>query len=188
MDQEKLQLTGSNTRKKDRNATDFYPTPPKVTEALIYLLNDVVPGFEAHGYQVWEPACGDLAMSNVLDVHGHSVISTDINTGHDFLTCKRPADCIDAIITNPPFSLASEFITRALKEAPVVAMLLKSQFWHAKKRQELFANNLPAYVCPITWRVDFLNGAKGGRPTMEVLWTIWIKGNESCVYKPLLRP
>ncbi len=99
----------------------------------------------------------------------------------------------DAIITNPPFSQSIEFIKKALKEAPIVAMLLKSQYWHAKNRYEFFMNNKPAYVLPLTWRPDFLeherkSGEKKGAPTMEVFWTVWIKDLHNTQYIPLLKP
>lgn len=41
---------------------------------------------------------------------------------------------IDAIVTNPPFSLAEEFIRRALSITPNVAMLLKQTYWNVGGR------------------------------------------------------
>ena len=54
-----------------RQIDDFYPTPPEATEALLnrYEFNR----------DIWEPACGDGAISKVLDAKGHDVISTDLN-------------------------------------------------------------------------------------------------------------
>lgn len=177
MKQETLQLTAGGT-KENRRALDFYPTPPEVTIALMEFLK-LDPCF------IWEPACGDFAMSNEFLKYGHSVRSTDIQLGDDYLLTSGSAD---AIITNPPFNLSGEFIQKALKEAPIVAMLLKSQYWHAKKRFDLFKENPPAYILPLTWRPDFLAGEKGGSPTMEVHWTVWIKGNTGSKYIPLLKP
>ena len=58
---------------------------------------------------------------------GFAVIATDIATGDDFLLSK--ANGAAAIITNPPYALAQEFIEHALAlMAPVngvVAMLLR---------------------------------------------------------------
>lgn len=88
---------------------DFYPTPRGVTLALL----DV----EAFPTVVWEPACGDGAISKVLWEHGFTVVSEDlIYRGYgvgdlDFLVNReKKADCI---VTNPPFSLANEFIKKA---------------------------------------------------------------------------
>lgn len=176
-----LQLTGANY-KGDRRELDFYPTPPECTIALMDFL-------KLNKTTIWEPACGNHAMSEVLESYGHHVISTDINMGVNYLTEKR--EC-EAIITNPPFNLSQEFIEKALSEAKIVAFLLKSQYWHAKKRLSLFNNNSPAYVLPLTWRPDFLyqerKDGKKGSPTMEMAWTVWISGNTDTKYRILDKP
>ena len=173
----------NNSIKNKRRKLDFYPTPPDVTHALMGFLN-------LEKKKVWEPACGDGAMSRVIEMYGHDVMSSDIrDTGYgeggiDFLTEHKHCD---AIITNPPFSISSEFITHALSQAKVVAMVLKSQYWHAKKRAELFKQNPPAYVLPLTWRPDFMGGERGGSPTMEVHWTVWVDGDYDTKYRLLTR-
>lgn len=183
---EKLQLTGGEGKQKRRDL-DFYPTPPEVTMALLDFLN--LP----KGITIWEPACGDGAMSDVFKAYDFNVVSTDIaETGYgvngiDFLDDNAWYPC-DAVITNPPFNLSQQFIEKALRAAPIVAMVLKSQYWHARKRYELFNRNPPAYVLPLTWRPDFMNGERGGAPTMEVHWTVWIRGEEETKYKLLARP
>lgn len=177
MKQETIQLTGGGS-KENRRELDFYPTPPDVTIALMDFLH-LAPCI------VWECACGDGAMADVIEKYGHAVVRTDLRTGKDYLKTKGKAD---AIITNPPFNLSAEFIEKALGEAEIVAMVLKSQYWHAKKRLDLFRRNPPAYILPLTWRPDFLNGERGGSPTMEVQWTVWINGNTECKYVPLCKP
>ena len=37
----------------------------------------------------------------------------------------------------------------------VIALLLKSQYWHSQKRVALFEKYPPAYVMALTWRPDF---------------------------------
>lgn len=183
MKQELLQLTGGAGKNKRRDL-DYYPTPKNVTIALMDFLN--IP----EGRVIWEPACGELAMSKVIESYGHTVISTDIIYGDDYFLSKR--DCF-GIITNPPFELAEAFIRKAITESRLVAMLLKSQYWHAAKRLKLFNQHPPAYVLPLTWRPDFLEherkDGKGGAPTMEVAWTVWKSGcQHETIYKPLPRP
>lgn len=169
--------TGGSADK--RRSLDFYPTPPDVTHALMKFV-----GLPKH-FTVWEPACGDGAMSRVISQYCEYVISTDIATGNDFLLTTNK---VDAIITNPPFNLSEAFIRRSLGMADVVCMLLKSQYWHAKKRLTLFNENPPAYVLPLTWRPDFMGGERGGSPTMDVAWSVWIKGSKTTVYHPLKKP
>lgn len=170
---------------ENRRELDFYPTPPETTKALMNFLN--LPACT-----IWEPACGNGSMSEVIKQFGHKVISTDIKTDYgdtaDFLTTNINAD---AIITNPPFNIADKFIEKAVKEAPIVAMLLKSQYWHAKKRINLFQKHKPSYILALTWRPDFLfqeriNGEKGSA-TMDCIWTIWKSGDEITKYLPIYK-
>lgn len=176
-----IQLHSGSPQGRARRELDFYPTPPEVTKALMNFLK--LPPLI-----IWECACGDLSMSKVLEEYGHTVINTDIQTGNDYLKTTR---ICDAIITNPPFNSSEEFIRKALNEAQIVAMLLKSQYWHAKRRYDLFTENPPTYVLPLTWRPDFLwkerKENEKSAPTMEMCWTVWIKGDNITKYIPLKR-
>ncbi len=85
----------------DRERRDFYATPDWVTEALLQHIRFRGP--------VWEPCCGDGAISGILAAHGLDVVSTDIadrgfgTAGVDFLTCRKvPMGC-RSIVTNPPY-------------------------------------------------------------------------------------
>ncbi len=84
-----------------REGRDFYATPSWVTEALLKHVRLRGP--------VWEPCCGDGAMSRVLAAHGHAVVSTDIadrgfgQSGVDFLACQAVPPGCRAIVTNPPY-------------------------------------------------------------------------------------
>jgi hypothetical protein len=63
---------------------------------------------------IWEPACGGGKMVAALREAGFDVIGSDIADGVDFLHHAPPKTGICAIITNPPYLLAREFIERAL--------------------------------------------------------------------------
>lgn len=184
MKQERLQLT-TGGKKENRRELDFYPTPKECTIALMDFL-------KLPSSNIWEPACGDGAMATVIERYGHTVYASDLRTdcgfgegGVDFL--QKTFSFCDAIITNPPFALSAAFIEKALIEAPIVAMLLKSQYWHSKSRYDLFMSNPPAYVLPLTWRPNFAP-EKGSAPTMEVHWTVWINGDQVTKYIPLIKP
>ena len=178
----------SNRSAVDRNKTDFYATPEEVTVALLDFLES--KNLISPGCLIWEPACGSGAMTEVMLNRGYGVLGTDLYpqdpgiAGEDFLKSRNPCNWI---ITNPPFSKATEFITHALELGKPCAFLLKSQFWHAKSRLDLFRENPPSYVLPLTWRPDFLHGAKSGSPTMECLWTVWSGGHDT-IYYPLEKP
>ncbi len=103
------QIMGGNGAKA-RKAADLYPTPPEVTVALMRFLK------LSAGTDVWEPACGQGDMVETLRNCGMLVYGTDIRSGQDFLKAYGPHytdKSIDWIITNPPFSLAEEFIRHA---------------------------------------------------------------------------
>lgn len=174
-------INGGNTAYK-RVESDYYPTPPEATQALLNFLQlptDTV---------IWEPACGRGHMVNVMCDNGYKVISTDIITGIDYLATESK-EC-DWIITNPPFSRAHEFIEQSIRNEKPFAFLLKSQYWHAQKRYELFLRHRPQYILPLTWRPDFLFGERGaGSPLMDVMWVVWGKESaKNTVYVPLKKP
>lgn len=179
-------ISGGNSE-AGRRQSDLYPTPPEVTVALMRFLN-----FPS-GVSVWEPAAGDGDMADVISQYAFPVYVTDIRDGTDFL--QSSIDGADWIITNPPFSLAEEFIRRAAELNKPFAMLLKAQYWHAAKRAKLFEELPPSYILPLTWRPDFFfkerDGKKGGSPLMDVMWCVWLTPwmkNVQTVYQPLPRP
>ncbi len=173
------QMIGGNPTKK-RSETDFYPTPSEVTETLLRFLN--LPKSTV----IWEPACGEKDMVSTMNRAGYSVVATDLRYGQNFLTEPLP-DC-DWIITNPPFSASVEFIERCAEHRKPFALLLKSQYWHSRKRLDLFQRITPSVVCPLTWRPDFLFKKPGKRsaPLMDVQWCIWEPPyNQRTVFYPL---
>lgn len=124
-------LVGTSAGRPDH---DFYPTPRNATVALL----------EAEKFEgdIWEPACGDGAISRVLEEYGHTVRSTDLidrgygEGGHDFLWAT---DTATNIITNPPFTLGQEFVEKALAcTTGKVAILAKLQFLEGAKRKKMF--------------------------------------------------
>lgn len=187
MKQETLQLTTGSGKTK-RRELDFYPTPPECTEALIEFI-----GYR-EGQRVLEPACGDGAISKVLLSKKLMVLSSDIAdrsygfSNVDFLQMDDNK-WFDFIITNPPFNKSEEFILKALPMARTVCMLMKCQYWHSKKRLKLFTEHPPAFILPLTWRPNFMfDTLKKSSPTMDVSWTVWIKGTTRTIYQPLSKP
>ncbi|MBQ3302540.1 MAG: hypothetical protein IJH04_10440 [Eggerthellaceae bacterium] len=131
---------------------------------------------------IWEPACGNGAISSVLAEAGHDVISSDLVqrgfgvAGIDFLL--QDTSLAPNIVTNPPFSLGVEFVRHALSLATgKVAMLLKIGFIEGPTKADL--HNRLARIWVIRRRVTFLkNGetfsrsnGKGGIHTYA--WFVW---------------
>ena len=154
-----------------RQAEDFYQTPRYVTEALL-------DNYRFCG-KIWEPACGDGRMSEVLLERYSDVESSDLvdrgygESGVDFLNSKRRSD---NIVTNPPFNLAYEFIIKGLElSEKCLALLLPIRYLTGKKRAKLYAEFPPAKVIVIPNKVDFLGF---GSPAMEFAWFVWEKGKK----------
>jgi hypothetical protein len=161
---------GSGYERKER---DLYETPEWVTEA-------VVPHLPATSCVVWEPAAGGGKMVNALLKSGFGVVASDIATGRDFLTQPAPRP-FRAIITNPPYALAEQFIIRAMTMIPrdgFVAMLLRTDYDHAKTRQRLFSGSAAfARKVVLTKRIVWFEGPKAA-PSFNHAWYIWDRGHE----------
>lgn len=155
-----------------RKERDLYETPEWVTEALI-------PHLPTTSCVVWEPAAGSGKMVSALMKSGFDVVASDIETGCDFLSVMNPRP-IRAIITNPPYELANEFVQRALGGVPnngFVAMLLRTDFDHAKTRQHLFRDHRAfSKKVVLTKRIVWFEpepGEKGKSPSFNHAWFIW---------------
>lgn len=109
-----------------RKKSDFYQTPFCLTREL--LEREKLEG------TILEPACGEKAIVKVLHEYGYDPDFDDINANKDFL---KETQTYDTIITNPPFSLANEFILHAKKiYNRKIAMLLPLSYLHGQKRYE----------------------------------------------------
>jgi hypothetical protein len=166
----------------ERKERDLYETPAWVTAALIPHLNDRLTAKRT----VYEPAAGSGKMVAALAAAEFMVSADDISEGRDFLQCTSSDH--DAIITNPPYELAKEFIERALDlmwPDRVVAMLLRTDYDHAKTRQHLFRAPFARKVV-LTKRIKWFEDTKG-QPSFNHAWFIWDwkhKGPPTLAYGP----
>ena len=146
-----LAYVGHNSN-NDREKDDFYPTPPQATQSLLDRQK-----FEGN---IWECACGNGAMSEIIIKSGYNVYSSDLidrgygETGIDFLKSDKK---VDNIVTNPPFKLATEFTLKSFELArKKVVMLSKISYLEGIKRRELIFNkNKLEKVLIFTRRVPF---------------------------------
>lgn len=160
----------------ERKERDLYETPEWVTHALI-------PHLPPVKLRIWEPACGSGQMVRALSGWAEVSVAkfTDISTGADFLAWDRAAVEVNAIVTNPPYELAAEFCEHALRLMEpvqgVVAMLLRTDFDHAKSRTHLF-RDCPAFAKKVVlmkricWFVE-ADGKPKASPSFNHAWYIW---------------
>ena len=158
----------------DLGGPDFFPTPRWATFALID--NEKLEG------DVWECACGDGAMSRVLEKASRSVFSSDLyergygEAGHDFLKATRGAD---NIITNPPYNSAEGFVKIGTQQAKrKFALLLRLAFLEgANRARTIFAKVPPSRVWVFSERITFYpTGVEvKGTGTTAYAWFVWDK-------------
>jgi hypothetical protein len=158
----------------DLDGPDFFPTPAWATHALID--NEEFEG------EIWECACGDGAMSDVLETTGNKVISSDlINRGygegdHDFLVSWRRAP---NIVTNPPYNAAEGFVRSGLERAEKkFALLLRLAFLEGTNRQRtIFTDAPPSRVWVFSERITFYpaGAMQKGTGTTAYAWFVWDK-------------
>ncbi len=156
----------------DLEGPDFYPTPPWATFALIE--NEPFRG------DIWECACGDGAMSQVLEETGNTIVSSDLydrgygEIGHDFLTTSRRHQ---NIVTNPPYHSAEGFVASGLRQAESkFALLLRLAFLEgANRARTIFHVHPPSRVWVFSERITlYPKGAqRAGSGTTAYAWIIW---------------
>ncbi|MBL4693555.1 MAG: hypothetical protein JKY92_09535 [Magnetovibrio sp.] len=158
----------------DGKSADFYPTPTWATRALL--------DYETFSDDIWECACGDGAMSEVLKKYGNNVVSTDLHdrgygtAGIDFIKEPRLSD---NIVTNPPYNLAGEFVIAGLqKSQKKFALLLRLAFLEGIERnKKIFTPMPPSRIWVFSERITFYpKGAeRKGSGTTAYAWFIWDK-------------
>jgi hypothetical protein len=136
----------------NREKDDFYRTPPVATWGLLSV--------EKLSGVVWEPACGDGAISRVLEEAGLMVISTDLfdrgygRPGKDFLL-EEPRFGYNSIVMNPPFRDIKKFLQRATalgcKKTYMIGRLL---FLEGKTKQALMREAGLARVWVFSKRIN----------------------------------
>ena len=158
----------------DLDGPDFFPTPAWATHALID--NENFRG------DIWESACGDGSMSEVLEATGNKVISSDLidrgygEGNHDFLESWRKAP---NIITNPPYNAAEGFVKAGLERASKkFALLLRLAFLEGANRQRrIFTEAPPSRVWVFSERITFYpaGAIQKGTGTTAYAWFVWDK-------------
>lgn len=161
----------------NREKDDYYPTPPEAIEALLRV--------EKFSGGIWEPACGEGAISDVLKAHGYEVVSTDlVNRGYgqypiDFLMEYK--SLAPNVITNPPFKMALDFIEKSLQlTTGKVAMLLRLACLEGVERGEMYKRTPIARVHVFSKRITMQRGRqatdKDSGGMVAFAWFVWEHG------------
>jgi hypothetical protein len=173
-DYKKAQSIVGTNNDGGRPENDFYPTPPEGTLGLLKV-EDFVG-------DIWEPACGDGAMSRVLEGAGYNVVSTDLEPRNygvqaDFLSSKILL--APNIVTNPPFRIALEFVEHARDlGASKVSLLCKLAFLEGQERATWLENSPLKNVWVFKKRLTlYREGMKMKNSGMIAFaWFVWERG------------
>lgn len=170
---------------RDYHVADYYVTPQDEIEIFIKELvkyePDILKG------RILDPAAGgdsehEMSYPAVLKKFGcNDITSIDIrrDSKADIIADYLNYNCSDfnLVITNPPFSLAREYIEKALNDVVYnghVIMLLRLNFLGSRKRKDLWDKQLPKYCFVHHKRMSFTNG--GSTDSVEYAHFVWQKG------------
>lgn len=166
---------------KEVQERDLFQTPNYATELLLPFLLKV-----QHPHSnIWECACGEGKMVNVLQKAGLKVIGTDL-AEHDmnFLT-DRLSFPFWAIVTNPPFSLKRKFYEMCnsyyQKEGVAFALLIPADYsgWVIKAVQDGAEKIIP------TRRIDYITPHTLKRIHEGEIWKLYKDESDYKDYKNL---
>jgi hypothetical protein len=172
--------TQSRSHPLAERGNDLYETPPEATLAL--LRAQPLPR------RIWEPACGRGAIVNVLRAAGHDVVASDIADygipitapgywGRDFFLEHAAPPGTEAIVTNPPYRSAADFVRHALKLCPRVIFLLRLAFLESTGRTDILDSGQLVRVYPFRNRLPMMhrNGWDGPRTSSAIpfAWFYW---------------
>ncbi len=171
----------------DLEGPDFFPTPAWATHALI--------DNEAFEGEIWESACGNGAMSKVLETVSRTVISSDLydrgygDVGIDFLDSHRS---VENIVTNPPYNAAEGFVRSGVSLAKrKFALLLRLAFLEgANRARTIFSEHPPSRVWVFSERITFYPAgvSQQGSGTTAYAWFVWDRAAPSRTELKWLKP
>lgn len=135
--------------------SDDWQTPPHALEPLLPWLKPA--------WLIWEPCAGKGNLVKALRERDFLVYASDIKNHRNFLKLPRGLLCeemqfivraYDCIVTNPPYSLKLEFLTRAYELQKPFAFLMPLFTFEGPNRQALFEKH-GLEVILLDHRVEF---------------------------------
>lgn len=157
-------MTAPKKKKSERKAYDVYETPEWAVQALL----KVIP--VRQDWKYLEPCRASGRIYNHLPIGS---AWGEIREGIDYL--QTPYNHVDCVVTNPPYSLAQEFVDKALGESDVVIMLLRLGFLESMKRWEWWQENSITSLMVLSQRPSFTGDGK--TDGSGYAWFVWDKKN-----------
>lgn len=175
-----MNYLSATNRGATRNAHDFYGTP-------LATVRQFLDHYKLKQGNILEPAAGNGNIIRAIRKAGYTnpVTSVEIReqeregleqygqviTG-DFLSVSLDM-VYSTIITNPPFSLAQQFVEKALQLATPdtdIIILLRLAFLESKKRREFWQRHPVSRLYVLSERPSFTGG---GTDSTAYAWFVW---------------
>lgn len=160
----------ATNRGSQRVDKDFYPTPAKTVQAIADKIAWDRVAIAA------EPCRGSGAIVQALEPwykgkwHCH-----EIREGWDYL--KADLYPVDLVITNPPYDIATEFLSKSLREGNCVVYLLRLNYLGSAKRAGFLARNRPTHLYVLSERPSFVDSC-GGTPYEKSCGAVFQKADQ----------
>lgn len=122
---------------------------------------------------IWECCCGQGKISAYLNELGYGVLSTDISMGSQFdALTYEPNDYVDAVITNPPYSIKRKLVKRFVEYEKPFAFLVPGDWtgWMIEA--------IDKYDCKLlvpTRRINYITPTgKYGKESAAQFHSVWL--------------
>lgn len=145
----------------DKPAHEYFPTPDETVQRLF----EIIPINPEWTYL--EPCKGEAEAIYKYMPEGSQW--AELSEGVDYLATEfKPVDCI---ITNPPFSLTREFLTKSFEEADVIIYLQRLNYLGSKGRKDFWNEHKPTNLIVLSGRPSF--SADGNTDQTDYAYYIW---------------
>jgi len=157
--------------KEDRPNGDFYSTPM----SLIWVAKDIIEKEFDKNIDVLEPCSGDGAIVKPLIEMGYNVIENDLYRGGvDYLNNRFKQK---QVITNPPFSLWDNFLTKSKDHADKILYIGRLNYLgtHSRNINGIW-DNLKAVYCfdrYVDYQTPYREDGKFCVGAMATAWFLW---------------
>lgn len=181
-------IAGGNP-KNERVQDDYYATDPSAVNMLLdahpmrgtSFLEPCVGG--GHVANAVLRRIGEISDATYLDIIDRGYPGTVVQNFLEWNEDKK----YDLIITNPPYSLAGEFVEKGmsvLNDGGCMALFLKIQFLEGEKRAGIFNRHPPKYIYVFRKRIATWNNGNSVNPetgkrwatTFCHAWFVWEQG------------
>lgn len=182
------------------NTTAVHSTPPEAVAALVRALSDPPDLIARFGGVLWEPAVGSGALLDALLAQLPAppvrIIATDVEPREratygpaDFTQLRPPAGAPTSarprvIITNPPFRLATKFMSVGLSwlegvPDSVLALFVPLGALAGQARAEqIYADRPPTMIVALANRMtiypDGVEPSSKSKGSIEYCWLVWL--------------